>query len=70
MYGRAELAARMLQAAADEYGWSGPGLVDAMLAEVRTFQTVVAGDRRAEEWAAAELVDLEQNASLFRRHIG
>ncbi|HEY1365509.1 MAG TPA: phosphotransferase [Gaiellaceae bacterium] len=66
IYGDDELAARMLRAAAEAYGWSGPGLVDAMLAEVRQFQTIVAGDRRAEAWAASELAYLERNADLFR----
>ena len=69
MYGESELAAHMLRAAAAEYGWSGAGLVDAMLACVRDFQTIVAGDRGAEEWAAAELADLERNAPLFRTRL-
>src|SRR5215470_7003390 len=38
MYGGGEPAARMLRTAADAYGWSGPGLVDAMLATVRHFR--------------------------------
>ena len=59
--------ARMLRAAVDAYGWSGPGLVDAMLAGVRHFQEVVAPpDRAVMEWGAEELAHLEDNADLFR----
>src|SRR5262245_28527532 len=35
VYGGGEPAARMLQAALDGYGWSGEGIVDAMMAAVR-----------------------------------
>jgi Ser/Thr protein kinase RdoA (MazF antagonist) len=70
MYGDGEPAARMLQIAADAYGWSGPGLVDAMLTTVRHFQAVVAPpDRGAMDWALAELAHLERNADLFRAHL-
>jgi hypothetical protein len=60
-----ETAARMLRIAADAYGWSGPGLVDAMLASVRFFAVVVAPG----PWAQAELADLERNAELFRARL-
>jgi hypothetical protein len=66
MYGEGEPAARILHVAADAYGWSGPGLVDAMLDVVRHFQTVVLGNPGAVDWAAAELDYLERNADLFR----
>jgi hypothetical protein len=62
MYGEGEPAARMLRVAADAYGWSGPGLVDSMLAEVRHFQAFVAPG----PWADGELAHLERNADLFR----
>jgi len=58
-------AARMLREAADAYGWSGPGLVDAMLASVRYFAAVVAPG----PWAQRELADLERNADLFRARL-
>jgi hypothetical protein len=70
MYGDGEPAARMLRAAVDAYGWSGDGLVDAMLEAVQSFQAVVAGDRGAEEWGARELAHMERNADLFRRRLG
>jgi len=60
-----ETAARMLRIAADAYGWSGPGLVDAMLASVRYFAAVVAPG----PWAQRELADLERNADLFRARL-
>jgi hypothetical protein len=67
MYGEGEPAARMLRAAVDAYGWSGPGLVDSMLTCVRHFAAVVAPpDRGAMEWGAAELAHLERHADLFR----
>ncbi len=70
MYGDGEPAARMLQIAADAYGWSGPGLVDAMLTTVRHFQAVVAPpDQGAMDWALAELAHLERNAGLFRARL-
>jgi hypothetical protein len=69
MYGEGEPAARMLHVARAAYGWSGCGLVDAMLAEVRAFQTIVEGDRGAMNWAAAELDYMERNAGLFRVHL-
>jgi hypothetical protein len=69
MYGDGEPAARMLQAAADAYGWPGGPLVDSMLDTVRAFQDFVAGDREAEEWAATELAYLEQNVDVFRAYL-
>ncbi len=71
MDGEGEPAAHMLRVAADAYGWagSGGGLVAAMLAEVRFFQTVVEGDQGAMDWAAAELAYLERNAGLFRARL-
>jgi hypothetical protein len=55
----------MLRIAADAYGWSGPGLVDAMLACVRYFAAVVAPG----PWAQRELAHLERNADLFRARL-
>jgi hypothetical protein len=69
VYGEGEPAARMLQVAADAYGWSGGGLVDAMLTTVRGFQAIVEGDRGAMGWAAAELAYMERNATLFRARL-
>jgi hypothetical protein len=60
-----ETAARMLRIAADTYGWSGPGLVDAMLATVRHFEAVVAPG----PWAQAELAHMERNVELFRARL-
>ena len=70
MYGEGEPPAHMLQVACEAYRWSGPGLVDAMLAAVRHFHEVVAPpDRGAMEWGAAELAHLERNADLFRTRL-
>jgi hypothetical protein len=66
VYGEGEPAARMLQIAADEYGWSGNGLVDSMLEGVRDFQDIVLGDPGAMSWAAEELAYMERNAAAFR----
>jgi hypothetical protein len=66
MYGEADPAARMLRVAVDAYGWSGGGLVDAMLTAVRDFQTIVAGDAGAMKWGAEELAYMERNADVFR----
>ena len=63
-------AAPMLRVAVDAYGWSGGGLVDAMLATVRRFQRIVAGDPGTEAWAANELAELERNAPAFRAALG
>jgi hypothetical protein len=40
-----------------------------MLDSVRTFQTDVAGDRKAEEWGSAELTYLERNMNIFRAYL-
>jgi hypothetical protein len=69
IYGEGEPAAHMLRVAADAYGWSGGGLVDSMLAVVRHFQMVVAGDPGAMAWGAAELAYIERNADLFRAYL-
>jgi len=66
VYGEGEPAADMLRIATDAYGWSGPGLVDAMLEGVREFQDVVRDDPGALEWAVAELAYMERNADEFR----
>jgi hypothetical protein len=66
VHGEGEPAARMLRLAIDAYGWTGTGLVDAMLEVVRRFQRIVAGDAGAEEWGAGELAYTERNAGLFR----
>ena len=70
LYGDGEPAAHMLAVAAGAYGWSGPGLVDAMLTCVRHFQAVVAPpDRGVMGWGRAELEHLERNADLFRARL-
>ncbi len=67
VYGEGEPAARMLAVAAGAYGWTGGGLVDAMLAIVRDF---VAVNPEFIKWGAAELAHMERNADLFRVHLG
>ncbi len=67
MYEDGAPAARMLRIAADAYGWSGDGLVEAMLAVVEHFQTVVDGDPGAMAWGAAELAYMRRNAGAFRK---
>jgi hypothetical protein len=69
IYGEGEPAARMLRVAADAYGWTGPGLVDAMLTIVRNFATGFEDDPGALDWALAELAYLERNADLFRARL-
>ena len=64
VYGEGEPAARMVRVAAEAYGWSGPGLVDAMLDIVRDFDA-----RFRNEWGANELAHLERNADLFRTRL-
>jgi hypothetical protein len=66
IYGEGEPAGRVLRIAADAYGWSGEGLVEAMLTVVEHFQTVVEGDPGAKEWGAAELAYMRRNAGVFR----
>jgi len=69
VYGEGEPAARMLRVAASAYGWTGPGLVDAMLAIVRDFATGFEDEPGALDWALAELAHLERNADLFRARL-
>jgi hypothetical protein len=67
VYGEGEPAARMVRVASDAYGWTGTGLVDAMLAAVLDFQTTVAaGDPGMEQWGAGELAHTERNAGAYR----
>jgi hypothetical protein len=66
VYGDGEPAARMLRVAAGAYGWTGRGLVDAMLATVRNFVEV---NPEFIEWGAAELAHMERNADLFRARL-
>jgi len=69
MYGEGDPAARMLRAACDAYGWSGPGLVDAMLAIVRGFVADFADVPKSADWGRRELAHLERNADLFRARL-
>jgi hypothetical protein len=57
----------MLRVAASAYGWTGGGLVDAMLAIVRDFVEV---NPEFITWGAPELAHMERNANLFRVHLG
>jgi hypothetical protein len=66
VYGEGEPAARMLRIATDAYGWSGAGLVDAMLEVVNEFRDIVRDDPGALEWAGAERAYMERNAEEFR----
>jgi hypothetical protein len=66
IYGEGEPAARMLQVAAGAYGWTGGGLVDAMLATVRNFVRV---NPEFADWGAPELAHMERNADLFRTRL-
>jgi hypothetical protein len=62
LYGDGEPAARMLRAAVDEYGYHGPGLVEAMLAPIRRW---IREDPDPGEWALNEYEYMERNAQLF-----
>jgi hypothetical protein len=62
VYGDGEPAARMLGAAADEYGYRGEGLIEAMLAPIRTW---VREDPDPGPWELEELEYMERNAPLF-----
>jgi hypothetical protein len=62
LYGDGEPAVRMLRAAVDEYGYQGPGLVEAMLAPIRTW---VRDDPDPGKWALDEFEYMERNAPLF-----
>jgi hypothetical protein len=63
---RDDEAGDMLRVAADAYGWTGSGLVDAMLTIVRTFVEV---NPEFRDWGVRELKHLERNASLFRERL-
>jgi hypothetical protein len=66
LYDDGEPAARMLAAALDGYGWTGPGITGAMLAAVRGFvERHDTGD-----WGRNELAWTEQNAAYFERRLG
>jgi hypothetical protein len=66
VYGEGEPAARMLAAALDGYGWTGRGIVGAMLAAVRSFvDRYDTGD-----WGRNELAYMERNADFFERRLG
>ena len=62
LYGDGEPAARMLRVAVDEYGYEGDGLVEAMLAPIRSW---VRDDPDPGEWELRELEYMERNAPLF-----
>ena len=62
VYGDGEPAAAMLSAAVEEYGCSGAGLVEAMLAIVRTF---VEANPEVGDWGLTELAYMERTAELF-----
>ena len=66
IYGEGEPAARMLQVAAGAYGWTGGGLVEAMLATVGNFVRV---NPEFADWGAPELAHMERNADLFRTRL-
>jgi len=59
-------AAEMLRVAADAYGWTGGGLVDAMLTTVRAFVEL---NPEFRDWGIPELEHLERNAALFRTRL-
>jgi hypothetical protein len=63
VYGDGDPAADMLRVAVDGYGWTGEGLVEAMLTTVRTFVEV---NPEFRDWGGPELEHLERNAELFR----
>jgi hypothetical protein len=59
-------AAEMLRVAAEAYGWTGGGLVDAMLTTVRTFVEI---NPEFRDWGVPELEHLERNVALFRERL-
>jgi hypothetical protein len=63
---RDDEAADMLRVAAEAYEWTGEGLVEAMLATVRTFVEVNPTFR---DWGVPELAHMERNADLFRKRL-
>ena len=65
VYGDDE-AGDMVRVAADAYGWTSGGLVDAMLTIVRTFVEV---NPEFRDWGAPELEHLERSAELFRTRL-
>lgn len=66
LYGEGEPAARALEAALDGYGWTGQGVVGAMLASVRGFV-----DRHdTGDWGRNELAYMERNADFFEQRLG
>jgi hypothetical protein len=66
VYGDGEPAAHMLRAAVDEYGWTGAGLVDAMVTPVREF---VRDNPEAAEWGVPELEYMVRNAPFFEARL-
>jgi hypothetical protein len=56
----------MLQAALDGYGWTGQGIVEAMLTAVRGF---VARHPNTCGWGQDELAYMERNADLFAQQL-
>jgi hypothetical protein len=66
VYGEGEPAARMLAAALDGYGWTGQGIVDAMLVSVRGFVAL----HDTGDWGPNELAYMERNAELFDAYLG
>jgi hypothetical protein len=67
VYGEGKPAADMLRVAVDAYGWTGEGLVEAMLTTVRTFVEV---NPEFRDWGVPELEHMERNAELFRIRLG
>jgi hypothetical protein len=66
LYGDGEPAAQMLKAALAGYGWTGDGIVGAMLAAVRGFV-----DRHdTGDWGQNELSHMERNAEFFEKRLG
>src|SRR5262249_48322229 len=66
LYGDGEPAAQMLEAALAGYGWTGGGIVGAMLAAVRGF----VGRHDTGDWGPNELAYMESNADYFERRLG
>jgi hypothetical protein len=65
-YGDGEPAAAMVRVVADAYGWKGEGLVEAMLATVRSFHEL---NPEFLAWAGPELEHLQRNADLFHARL-
>ena len=62
LYGDGKRAAQMLGAAVDEYGYRGAGLVEAMLATIRSWARE---DPDPGEWAINEFEYMARKAPLF-----